>query len=235
MPIADIRPALLPTSLETESHAGFTYHLDGELVPVLTVDLEAGQQVYFEHHILLWKHTQVQISLLPMKGALKRMMAGMQVFVTSASGPGQIAFSRDGAGHIFALHLAPGQVVEVREHQFLAATLGVEYTFQRVRGAATMLFGGTGFFIDRFHAGSGEGILWLHGYGNVFEKTLATGESIDIEPGGWLYKDPSVTMTTNLQSLSTGFFGSMSIVCNRMTGPGRVGLQSMYLHMPTAD
>jgi uncharacterized protein (AIM24 family) len=155
--------------------------------------------------------------------------------VTAASGPGQIAFSRDGAGHIFALHLTPGQTVEVREHQFLAATQGIEYTFQRVRGAASMLFGGSGFFIDRFHAGAGEGILWLHGFGNVFEKTLAPGESIDIEPGGWLYKDPSVTMTTNLQSLSTGFFGSMSIVCNRMTGPGRVGIQSMYLHMPTAD
>ena len=63
----------------------------------MTVDLEAGQSIYFEHHILLWKHTQVEISLLPMKGALKRMMAGMQIFVTSAAGPGQIAFSRDGA------------------------------------------------------------------------------------------------------------------------------------------
>ena len=52
-----------------------------------------------------------------------------------------------------------------------------------------MLFGGTGFFIDRFRCASGDGILWLHGYGNVFEKTLAVGEQIDIEPGGWLYKD----------------------------------------------
>ena len=62
-----------------------------------------------------------------------------------------------------------------------------------------MLFGGTGFFIDRFHAASGEGILWLHGFGNVFEKTLASGESIDIEPGGWLYKDPQVQMDIQRQ------------------------------------
>jgi uncharacterized protein (AIM24 family) len=84
MPVGDIRPVLLPTSAESESFAGYTYHLDGELVPVLTVDLEGGQSIYFEHHILLWKHTQVRIGLLPMKGALKRMMAGMQVFVSSA-------------------------------------------------------------------------------------------------------------------------------------------------------
>jgi hypothetical protein len=29
---------------------------------------------------------------------------------------------------------------------------------------------------------NGDGILWLHGYENVFEKTLAVGEQMDIEP-----------------------------------------------------
>jgi uncharacterized protein (AIM24 family) len=70
----------------------------------------------------------------------------------------------------------------------LAATDNVEYTFTRVRGAANMLLGGTGFFIDTFSCPSREGILWLHGFGNVFEVTLAAGESIDIEPSGWIYK-----------------------------------------------
>jgi uncharacterized protein (AIM24 family) len=220
---------------EQETFAGVTYHIDGELVPVLTVEVTADQPVFFEHHILLWKHPSVEIRIRPMKGALKRMVAGMQVFVTEAAGSGQIAFSRDGAGHIFALHLAPNQEINVREHQFLAATKGVDYTFERVKGIGTMLFGGTGFFIDRFTARGGEGILWLHGYGNVFEKVLAAGESIDVEPGGWLYKDASVKMATNVQSLSTGFFGSMNFVTNRLTGPGRLGIQSMYFHLPTQE
>lgn len=235
MPVQDQRPELLPTSRQGETFGGFTYHIDGELVPVLTVDLEAGQQVYFEHHIMLWKHPAVGIGIMALRGAVRRMMAGVQVFLTAAAGPGQIAFSRDGAGHIFALHVEQGQAVEVREHQFLAATQGIDYTFQRVRGAASMLFGGTGFFIDRFQATNGPGILWLHGYGNVFERTLAPNESVDIEPGGWLYKDPTVTMTTNLQRLASGLFGGMSFITNRMTGPGRIGIQSMYLHLPTTD
>jgi uncharacterized protein (AIM24 family) len=96
--------------------------------------------------------------------------------------------------------------------------------------------GGTGFFIDHFTAQGGEGIVWVHGYGNVFEVTLAAGEQIDIEPGGWIYKDPSVTMETQLQKLSTGLFASAcSFVWNRFTGPGRVGIQTMYVHMPTAE
>ena len=98
-----------------------------------------------------------------------------------------------------------------------------------------MLFGGTGFFVDRFRARGGDGILWLHGYGNVLEKRLGPGEAIDVEPGGWLYKDTTVRMETNLQRLSTGFFGAMNFTTNRFTGPGRIAIQSMYLHMPTSD
>jgi uncharacterized protein (AIM24 family) len=226
-------PRLLPMSAAGETFAGVTYHLDGELVPVLTVSITPDQPVYFEHHIMLWKHPTVDVRIRPMKGALKRMIAGMQVFVTEAAGQGQIAFSRDGAGHIFGIHLKNGQELHVREHQFLAATKNVEYTFERVKGIGTMLFGGTGFFIDKFHARNGDGILWLHGYGNVFEKVLDPGEAIDVEPGGWLYKDPSVQMTTNVQRIATGIFGSMNFITNRFSGPGRIGIQSMYLHTPT--
>jgi uncharacterized protein (AIM24 family) len=170
-----------------------------------------------------------------MKGALKRMMAGMQIFVTEATGPGQIAFSRDGAGHIVPIHLKAGEELQVREHQFLAATGQVDYTFERVRGVANLLFGGTGFFIDRFHGARGDGILWLHGYGNVFEKVLDAGEAIDVEPGGWLYKDTRIRMETNLTRLSTGLLAGTNLVLNRFTGPGRIGLQSMYVHLPSGE
>ena len=170
-----------------------------------------------------------------MKGALKRMVAGMQIFITEAEGPGQIAFSRDGAGHVFGIHMSQGEGIHIREHQFLAATNNIEYTFERIKGISNMLFGGTGFFIDKFHCSGGDGILWLHGYGNVFEKVLDSGEQIDVEPGGWLYKDPSVRMETNIQSISTGLFAATNIITNRFTGPGRIGIQSMYYHMPESD
>jgi uncharacterized protein (AIM24 family) len=47
----------------------------------------------------------------------------------------EIAFNCDGAGHVFALHLKADEAIDVREHQFLAATDAVSYTFARVRGA----------------------------------------------------------------------------------------------------
>lgn len=225
-------PVLRPTAARDETFAGVTYHVEGELVPVLHLEL-GNVPVYFEHYILLWKEPGVQISVTSLKGALKRVLAGMPVFLTQAEGPGQIGFSRDGAGHIFAIHLKPGEGIEMREHQFLAATRTVEYSFTRVKGISNVMLGGTGFFIDHFTAQDGDGIVWVHGYGNVFEVTLGAGEQIDVEPGGWVYKDRTVQMETNFQRFTTGFFASGQIVWNRFTGPGRVGIQSMYVHSPT--
>lgn len=224
-------PTILATSILNEKYAGLIYHIQGELVPVLQIELQQ-MGVYFEHHVLLWKDPTVNIGVKAMKGAFKRMIAGMPIFMTEAGGPGRIAFSRDGPGHILAIHLQAGQAVDVREHQFLAASSNVDYSFRRVQGVANMLFSGTGFFIDTFSTQHQEGIIWLHGYGNIFEINLAPGEQIDIEPGGWIYKDPTVNMETKIQKISTGFFASAGqLVWNRFTGPGRVALQSMYMPM----
>jgi len=227
-------PVQLTTSVQNETYAGVTYHIEGELVPALQLEL-SSTGVYFEHHILLWKDPAVQVGVHAIKGGFKRMLAGMPFLLTGATGPGRIAFSRDGAGHVFGLHLEPGMSVDVREHQWLAATDAVEYTFTRVRGAANILLGGTGFFIDTFSCPTRAGILWLHGFGNVFEVTLAPGEAIDIEPGGWIYKERSVDMQTMFQRLSTGIFASACQLCwNRFTGPGKVALQTMCFHMPSS-
>jgi uncharacterized protein (AIM24 family) len=222
-----------------------TITIEGELVPVVDVMLGNQLPIYFEHHILMWKHPGVQISFKSMKGMAKRMFAGLQVFLTEAQGPGNIAFSRDTVGQIVGLRLQPGQMVEVREHQFLIATGNVDYGFTFMKGAANILFSGTGLFIDQFTARGNEGMVLLHGYGNVFEETLAPGETLDVEPGAWLWKDPSVKMTTTtvggsqkgggLMGAIGGLVGGSSFILNRFTGPGRLGLQSMSYHPPTAE
>lgn len=200
----------------------------GPIVPTLTIELPPGRSVFFEHHILLWKTTDLDIRLRPLKGAFKRLIAGMDILVTEAFGPGAIAFSRDIPGEIRAFELAPGMELQVREHAFLAATGDLDYTWERAGGITTMMFGGAGLIIDRFVAGPGGGTVWLHGGGNVIEMTLGAGEQLDLEPGGWLYKDPSVTMETKYQGLSQGLLAAQNLAVNRLTGPGRIGIQSLY-------
>ena len=220
-------PKLLPTSAQGETFAGVTYHLDGELVPVLTVELTPNRSIFFEHHTLLWKDPNVEITTKSLRGGFKRMMAGLPIIMTEARGQGHTAFSRDGVGHIFPIHLSQGHGIHVREHQFLAATDNIDYTYERIKGLSNIMFGGNSFFIDEFRAINGDGILWLHGYGNVFEVELAAGEQLDVEPGAWLYKTPSLKMETNLMRLATSMFAGSSFTMNRFTGPGRLAIQSM--------
>ena len=225
-------PVLKPTNVQNENFAGVTYHVQGELVPVLQIEL-GNTPVFFEHHVLLWKEPNVDIGMKAVGGAFKRAIAGLPILMTVARGPGRIGFSRDGAGHVFGMHLQRGDSLEVREHQFLAATENLDYGFSRVRGVANLMFGGSGFFIDTFRSKDSDGIVWLHGYGNVFEIELQAGESIDVEPSAWIYKQPSVQMDTNIQRLTAGLFGANGqLVVNRFTGPGRLGIQSMSLYLP---
>jgi uncharacterized protein (AIM24 family) len=218
----------------TEIHFGAsTCQVEGEVVPVAEINLGPGDSIFFEHHVMLWKNEEVPLSLLQISGGLKRAFAGMPFLISVATGPGRIAFSRDATGELVVLPLHPSMELDVREHAFLLCSHHISYSFVRVKGLTNILFGGQGMYMDRFVATNTPGLLILHGYGNVFERRLAAGESILVEPGAFLYKDSTVTMDIEFQKLGTGFFGGTTMSLAKMTGPGRVGIQSMYVHHHT--
>jgi uncharacterized protein (AIM24 family) len=229
-------PALLPTNVRDETIAGVTYHIQGELVPVLMVDIPPNNSIYFEHHVLLWKDPKVSVRLRRMKGAMKRMFAGLPILLTGTQGSGHVALSRDGAGQICAIHLKKGQGLHVREHQFLGATANINYSFNLVKGLGNIFFSSSGVFIDYFSAPETPGVVWLHGFGNVFEVNLKAGEQIDVEPSAWVYKDPSVKLEVKIQGLTASLLGMSGtrFIINRFTGPGRLGIQSMSFIPPSA-
>lgn len=222
-----------------------TIKVEGALVPVVDVELGSQQSIYFEHHTLLWKQPNVTLGFMGLQNAAKRFFSGLQIFISTAKGPGNIAFSREAAGQVVCLRLGPGQSVDVREHQFLLATSNIDYNFFFQTGLANVLFSRSGIFIDRFTARSGDGVLLLHGYGNVFEKMLGPGEMLDVEPGAWLWKDSNVRMDTvsvlssqgagGLMGALGAFVGGSALSLNRFYGPGRIGLQSMTYHEPAAE
>ncbi len=218
----------------TEIHFGSsTCQVEGEIVPVAEINLGPADSIFFEHHVMLWKDENVPLSVMQLSGGFKRAFAGMPFVISVATGSGRIAFSRDATGELVVLPLHPGMELDVREHAFLLASHHISYSFVRVKGLANILFGGQGMYMDRFVTGNTPGLLILHGYGNVFERRLKPGESIMVEPGAFLYKDSSVTMDVEFQRLGTGFFGGTNMTLARMTGPGRVGIQSMYVHHHT--
>ena len=213
--------------------------VEGKYVPVADFRLAAGDGIYFAHHLLLWKEDQPAIARMKLAGGWKRMFAGMPVIMTEAVGPGRLAFSKDAAGELVAVPLSPGQAVHVREGAFMVATHTVAYDwfntgiwFTTQNGNDTDTHYPIGMFMDHFAAPAAPGLVLLHGAGNVFERTLAAGQSILVQPGALLFKSPTVGMNLHFEHPG-GTYRSWRTWGNRylwlrLTGPGRVAIESRF-------
>jgi uncharacterized protein (AIM24 family) len=217
-----------------------TLQIEGKYVPVADFKLAAGAGIYFTHHLLLWRDTQVNVGVMPMRGGWKRLFAGLPLVMAQASGPGRVAFSKDEPGELIVVPLDPGQSLDVREHVFMVGTNTIGYDwFQTGIWFATYgdknsreMHYPIGMFMDRFTAATEPGLVLLHGSGNVFERTLGAGESILIKPTSLLFKDPTVRMSLRVeaQMAAQRLWGSMYLryLWLQIQGPGRVAVQSNY-------
>jgi len=214
--------------------------IEGLYVPVADMNLSDEDSVYFAHHVLLWMDPQVSISAMSLKGAWKRMLAGMPLIMTEARGPGHIAFSKDAAGELVALPLQPGQAIDVREHVFMVATGNVAYDWFRTgiwytatQGNESETHYPLGMFMDRFSAPQKPGLLILHAAGNCFVRDLRQNETFLVKPTALLFKDPTVQMQLHIEQPAGQSFSWFSNWSNRyiwvrLYGPGRVAVQSAF-------
>lgn len=211
--------------------------IEGTYVPVADLKLAPEDSVYFSHHVLLWKDSQVNMTAMSMKGGWKRMLGGLPLIMAQAQGPGHIAFSQDSPGELIALPLQHGQSIDVREHLFLAATGNVVYDwfqtniwFSTRSGNETETHYPVGRVMDRFSASGMPGLLLLHAAGNVFVRDLAPGQVILIKPTALVFKDPSVQMILQYDnnSVASWFSSSFGYMWLRLVGPGRVAIQSVF-------
>ena len=260
---------------------GSVFQIDGTVVPVADVNLGAGESVFFEHHVMLWKDEAVAMSVMSSPGGAKRLLADLPFVLSVARGPGRVSFSRDSPGELVMMPIDPGVELDVREHAMMVATAALTYSFEKLPGLKATLAVGSGMYLDRFRAGDGPGLLLLHGYGQVLERTLGPDDTIQVEPGGFLYKDASVAVEAVTHKLAPGdgqgssavqgakslasrgraglkalralrkegLEGALSgsvlqaasgvltgpgLTLMRLTGPGRVGIQSMYMNHGSA-
>lgn len=224
-------PTLKSTNNDEKKTNLVTHRIEGNLIPTLTLELTEKQPVFFEHHLLSWKTTALNMVTSKFNRRFKRATGGMQIILLETNGSGKISLSRHSTGHIFPMHLAPNQAIDVREHQYVAATNNLEYTVEHMSETPNVMFGGKAFFIDQFKATDSEGMLWLHSYGDLFEITLEKDEKIDIDSGSWIYKDTTVQIENQIDHYLTGILGTRTVQHKRFIGPGRVGIQTVSLTM----
>ena len=207
------------------------YEIEGGNLPVVICYPEPGQALCTESGAMSWMSPNMKMETNSGGGLKKvfgRMFSGESIFMneyTAENGSGMIAFASSFPGSILPYHVTPNCGIIVQKRGFLAMEKGLELSvyFQKRLGKA--LFGGEGFIMQKI---TGEGVVFLEIDGYCKEYELAAGESVVIDTGYLAAMSESCTMDIEtVKGVKNIFFGGEGIFHTRVTGPGKVYIQSM--------
>lgn len=209
------------------------YRIRGEDVHLLEVMLPPGGKIRAESGAMVYMDSviemQTPIPLTWYERTVKKQV-GETIFnpVFSNSSDeyaGIVAFSPPHPGQLIALNLPEhGEEVICQKGAYLCGTLDVKIGIAFVTDVKAALFGKEGFIMQKL---SGTGLAFIYGGGTIIERSLQEGESIRVDLASLAAFDGSVTYTMEMVSgVINKFFGGEGMWLVRLTGPGRVYIQS---------
>lgn len=207
------------------------YEISGANLPVVICHLENGEVLKTERGAMSWMSPNMEMSTNAGGGLGKmfsRAFSGESVFqntYTARNGQGMIALASSFPGNIMAIAINPSKGIIAQKGAFLASESGVEMSihFQKKLGAG--FFGGEGFIMQKF---SGNGMVFLEIDGSTFEYDLAPGESMIVDTGNLAMMEETVSMNVEtVKGLGNMIAGGEGLFNTRVTGPGKIYLQSM--------
>lgn len=207
----------------------------GDILPVLEIDLLRGEKVISETGELSWKSPSVSLHTTTATGgssgffgAIGRTLSGGSLFMTE--------YTADKAGHVAFSAKIPGVILEenvsansymIHKHGFLCGEEGIVLSTGFTKSIGTGIFGGNGFLMQKV---MGRGKFWVELGGHVVTQDLRPGQSIDVHPGHvGMYQDSVNFEITMLPGIRNKLFGGGGFFLARLTGPGRVWLQTLTL------
>ncbi len=206
-----------------------------ELDPEETAIAEAGAMMYMDSTInmqtIFGDGSEESSSIMgKIFGAGKRVLTGESLFMTAFTNAGKnkqrVAFSAPFPGKIIPLDLSRyGGEIICQKDSFLCAAKGVSIgiAFQKKIGVG--LFGGEGFILQRLQ---GDGYAFVHAGGTIIEKPLTPGESLKVDTGCLVALEKTVSYDIEfVGGIKSALFGGEGFFFARLTGPGRVWLQSL--------
>jgi uncharacterized protein (TIGR00266 family) len=213
------------------------YEIKGTTMPVLELYLDAGDTMVAESGELSWLTSGIHLasgmggggSGGGLFGAVKRKIAGGSFFMTEykAHEAGELAFAARVPGHIVPVNVAKDNEPRVHRHGFLCgvAGVGIEIAFQKKLSSG--IFGGEGFRLQKL---VGEGLAFIELSGELIERDLADGEELRVHPGhvGMFESSVEFEMTT-VPGIMNKFLGGDGLFLAKLTGPGKLWLQTMPL------
>lgn len=206
------------------------YTISGSVMPVAEMTLNRGESIYTQSGGMCWMSDGVTMNTNARGGVMRglgRMFSGESFFMTS------YAAERDGALVAFS-STVPGEIVPVdlrlyrslicQKGSFLCAESAVETKVIFTKKASGGFFGGEGFILQEMR---GNGMAFLEIDGNKIEKELLPGEVLKVDTGNVVAFEDSVQYDVEMVRGGMNIFlGGEGLFLTRLTGPGKVILQS---------
>jgi uncharacterized protein (TIGR00266 family) len=210
------------------------YKIIGDDLQLVEVELDPGEGVRAEAGTMTYMEDGIEMQT-GMEGGLfsgfKRIVTGESFFITTFLNTDQqrkrhVAFAAPYPGKIVAFDLDQfnGQVLCQRD-SFLCAARGTEIEIAFTKRLGAGFFGGEGFILQKL---SGNGMVFVHAGGTVIEKDLAAGETLRVDTGCLVAF--ATTVDYDIQfvgGFKNALFGGEGLFFAKMTGPGKVYLQSL--------
>ncbi|MEY8236548.1 TIGR00266 family protein [Lachnospiraceae bacterium 66-29] len=207
------------------------YEVLGDTMPAVEVVFDqAGESMYTQSGGMAWMSEGVSMDSNMRGGfgkSIGRMFSGESLFMATykAERPGaMIAFASTVAGEVLPIDVGATGGMICQKGAFLCAQESVTLSVALTKKLSTGLFGGEGFILQDI---TGKGMVFLEIDGNKVEKNLGPGEVIKVDTGNVVAFEKTVKYEIEtVKGLKNIFFGGEGLFLTKLTGPGRVILQT---------
>ncbi len=207
------------------------YEIVGKTVPVVEVTLNKGESMFTQKGAMAWQTQGISMKTNAHGGVMKslgRMFTGESIFMNTFTADvdnAKIAFATTVPGDVKEVNLSNYQDgITFQKGAFLCAEPGVDLKIAFTKRFSAGLFGGEGFILQK---ATGNGMLFLEVDGDQIEKELAPGEVLKVDTGNVVAFENTVSYEIEtIKGLSNIFLGGEGLFLTKLTGPGKVIIQS---------
>jgi len=211
------------------------YKIFGDDLQLVEIELDPGEGVRAEIGGMTYMETGIEMQTGTGGGIMKGLMrafTGESFFITTFTNQGKgkshVAFAAPYPGKIIPLDLGKlGGKFLCQKDSFLCAAQGIDIEVAFTKRIGAGLFGGEGFILQRL---TGDGLVFANAGGTIIEKDLAAGETLRVDTGCLVAFAPTVDYDIQfVGGFKNVLFGGEGLFLAKMTGPGKVYLQSLPL------
>ena len=223
-------PEVVDVPAPVEPKKPLQFRKVGSTVPAVEFTLSKGDSLYTQSGGMVWQSEGVSMQTSTKGGLLKglgRKLAGESLFMatyTADRDGAYVAFGSTVPGDIIPFDLTGTPGIIAQKRAFLCAENGVDVSIAFTKRFSAGLFGGEGFILQDI---KGTGHVFLEIDGDQIVRDLAPGEVIKVDTGNVVAFDKTVSYEIEtVKGFSNILFGGEGLFLTKLTGPGRVVLQT---------